>query len=169
VSVTLWWSHVRDIARSNPDREGRRAPAAYTLLSPLLRSRQAMNILPDDYPLATALRRELEDKGGGIHLEMGRLVPSENSPPDPLLGEHGFRPAPDWTPLSPGEALACVVGLLARKLPPGEPTIPRAEAEALAARFGALVSERAAFYSFDSGVLVVDGDRIGRLWVEDEY
>lgn len=124
-----------------------------------------MNLHPDDNPLAVAFREELQAKRPGAYFEMGRLESSSAASPDPLLGENGFKAPSDWSALSPAEASACVVELLARPSLDA-PALSLPETEALAARFRALASGDALFYSFDSGVLFVDASRMGRVWLE---
>ena len=147
-----------------------------------------MNILPDDAPDAAALREELGEKRASVHFEVGRFVASETSPAESasaLVGEFGFSAPPDWTALSPNQALTFVVRLLAREPSSDSPPMPLPEAEALAARIRALFSERAVFFpmgdrhgrseagnlladaaTFESGMLVIDGDRAALIWGE---
>jgi hypothetical protein len=155
-----------------------------------------VNILPEDNADATALREELREQKGGVHLEVGRFVASEPSlavAAAAPVRQAGFIPPPEWTALSPAEAVAFVVRLLSR--PParrdGAAAVPQAEAERLAARLRALFSERARFFMSGGGpggardgapdraqpspdstrdfsLFVVDGDRAGLLWGEGE-
>ena len=138
-----------------------------------------MNILPEDTPQAAALRDELREKRGSVHLEVGRFLPSATPP---LAGERGFEIPPEWTRVSSDEGLASMVRLLARDPGAGPPAMTFGESQALGERVRGLFSERAVFYtngrapsgtprteeSFDSGILVVDGERAGLLWGEDE-
>jgi hypothetical protein len=148
-----------------------------------------VNLLPDDSPEVAALREVLRDRLGMVNLEVGRFV-AESSPAaaaSALAGELGFRIPPGWSALSPEEGPAFLARLLARDGDSDTPAIPLAEAETLAARIRALFSDGAAFYPlgpldlglvpegdappagapFDSGMLVVDGERVGLLWIED--
>ena len=139
-----------------------------------------MNILPDDAPDAAALREELGEKRGSVHLEVGRFVASEETSPaasaSALVGEFGFSAPPDWTALPSDQALGFVVRLLTRDPSSDAPPMPLVEAEGFAARIRALFSERAVFFpmgdplpnatTFESGMLVIDGDRAGLIWGE---
>jgi hypothetical protein len=149
-----------------------------------------VNILPEDVAGAAALRAELNEKRGGVHLEVGRFVPAEPSAlseTQPSGGTPAFTPSAEWAALSPADGLDFLALLLSRPSAPGGAAIPRGEAESFAARVSALFSDRARFFkSADSGLAVangahpvaptdsmldtslfiLDGDRAGLLWVE---
>jgi hypothetical protein len=148
-----------------------------------------MNLLPDDSPEVTAVREALRDRRGVVNLEVGRFA-AEDSPAaaaSALAGELGFRIPPGWSALSSDEGPAFLARLLARDGATDTPAIPLAEAQTLTARVRALFSDGAAFYPlgpldlglvpegdppragapFDSGMLVIDGERVGLLWIED--
>jgi hypothetical protein len=135
------------------------------------------------------VREALRDKREMVSFEVGRLA-AEDSPTavaSALVGELGFRIPPGWSALSPDEGPAFLARLLARDRASDTPAIPLAEAETLAERVRALFSDGAALYPlgpldlglapdgdpppaaapFDSGMLVVDGERVGLLWIED--
>jgi hypothetical protein len=146
-----------------------------------------MTLLPDDDPALSTLRGELENKRPSVHLEVGRYTCAEASPKkraSALLEELGFTPPPEWKALSGEEAVAYVARLLAREPLHENGRLPPAEAALFAARIRALFSEHAVFLtigdppresapslssgSLDLGVLVIDGDRAGLLWGEQE-
>jgi hypothetical protein len=142
---------------------------------------------------AEVLHEATDERCGLVSMELG---PAQGPPPECLNAiarQGGFKPPPHWVELATERAREVLAALLHRDMAYRSETLPREEAERIAAGFLDLFGRPVRCYSnsdwepdqpggilqlahwnpisdstFDSGVVATDGVAAGLLWFEDE-